>query len=399
MAPPRTHPMAVAPAACLADRAVAAIWRSGITPRPELDPDELWRIGAERFAAEDEFGGRSTEDCRDFRDRLDRLCRALREEADLKALGHTMAYGQLTGAIRKRHALGRLWHEKPELAATPIAPPIIVVGQMRSGTTRIHRLLAADPALSATRFCNSFDPVPQSPDFRPLKAAVALTIARRINPWLDTFHPFGATRVDEEIGWLSAALSPCAYEAQWRVPSFVFWSEGRDAGPVYREFARILRTDAATMRDAERPRVLKCPQFAEDLPALLAEFPGARLVIARRSGEAVIDSTVSMVASQSALQSAARDPAAIRKEWQRKLALREDRIANALTAHDGPVASVSYDDLDADWRAAIGQVYATLGIALSNAALAAMEREQRIASRSPHHDHGKTLNRFVRVSN
>ena len=32
----------------------------------------------------------------------------------------------------------------------------------------------------------------------------------------------------QEIGWLSAALSPCAYEAQWRIPSFVGWSEARD---------------------------------------------------------------------------------------------------------------------------------------------------------------------------
>jgi hypothetical protein len=398
MAPPRPHPLAVAPAARLADRAVAAIWRGGITPKPALEPDHLWQVGAHGFTTGDEAGGRSEEDCQDFRERLDRLCRALREEAELNALGHTMAYGQLTGAIRKRHALGRLWREQPGLADTPIVPPVIVVGQMRSGTTRVHRLLAADPALSASRFCNSFDPVPRVPDRRPLKAAIALAIARRINPWLDTLHPFGATRADEEIGWLSAALSPCAYEAQWHIPSFVAWSEARDAAPVYREFARILRTDASTMADTGRARVLKCPQFAEDLPTLLAEFPGASVVVTRRASQAVLDSTVSMVASQSAFQSPARDPAAIRREWRRKLALREERLEAALATHDGPVAHVAFDDLDADWRGAISGVYASLGMALSPAALAGMEREQRIASRSSHHAHGKALDCFVRAS-
>ncbi len=394
----RAHPLAVAPAARLVNRGVAAIWRSGVTPKPPLEPEALWTIGARGFDTEDEAGGRCGEDVSDFRERLERLCRSLQKEADLNAIGHTMAYGQLTGAIRRRHALGRLWRERPALAATPVASPIAVVGQMRSGTTRIHRLLAADPALSGTRFCNSWDAVPRTPDLRPFKAAAALVIARRINPWLDTLHPFGATRADEEIGWLSAALSPCAYEAQWRIPSYVAWSEARDPAPVYREFARILRTDAATMGDSARSRVLKCPQFAEDLPALLAVFPDARLVVARRSATAVLDSTVSMVAAQSAFQSDTRELAAIRTEWHRKLAMRDRRIETALAKHDGPVATVPYEALNADWRATIGETYAALGMALSAEALAAMEREQHAAARSPHLAHGDALVRFAQAS-
>lgn len=397
MPPPRPHPLAVAPAARAADRAIAAIWRSGVTPRPPLEPDALWQVGARGFDAEDERAGRSDEDVADFRERLARLCTALRDEAALNALGHTMAYGQLTGAIRKRHALGRLWRARPELARAPVAPPIVVAGQMRSGTTRIHRLLAADPAHAGTRFCNSFDPVPARPDLRPVKAAFALAIARRINPWLDSLHPFGATRVDEEIGWLSAALSPCAYEAQWQIPAYVAWSEARDPAPVYREFARILRTDAQAVGDAARPRVLKCPQFSEDLEALLGALPDARIVIAEREAEAVLDSTVSMVAGQSAFQSDARELGAIRAQWRRKLRLREQRMNAALAARGGAAARVPFGSVNADWRGAIASVYAALGIELSSAALAAMEREQAMAARSPHQGHALTLDRFARA--
>lgn len=395
-APPRPHPLAIAPAARLARKSIEAIWRSGLSPKPPLEPDYLWRIGSQGFGREDERGGRSPEDVADFRERLDRLCRSLREEADLNALGHTMAYGQITAAIRKRHALGRLWREKPALLATPLAAPIAVVGQMRSGTTRIHRLLAADPAHSGTRFCDSLDPVPKRIDYRPLKAALGLAIARRINPWLDTLHPFGATRADEEIGWLSASLSPCAFEAQWHIPSFVAWSEARDPAPIYREFARILRTDAATIGNAARPRVLKCPQFAEDLTALVRQFPEVRLVITRRSGDAVLDSTVSMVAGQSAFQSAARTVTRIDAEWRRKLNLRDERIAAGLSVHERAVAEVRFDSLDADWREAIAAVYDALGIDLRDDALAAMAREQRDAARSPHTSHAGALERFAR---
>ncbi|MGX7952151.1 sulfotransferase family protein [Tsuneonella sp. HG249] len=390
----RPHPLAVSRAAKLADRAVAAIWRKGAMSKPPLEPDYLWRIGSRGYTQADEHGGRRDEDVADFRERLDRLCQSLQRESQLNALGHTMAYGQLTSAIRKRHALGRLWRERPEVATAPIAPPIVVLGQMRAGTTRIHRLLAADPAHVGTRFCNSVDPVPRRPDHRPFKSALGLAIARRINPWLDTLHPFGATRVDEEIGWLSAALSPCAYEAQWHIPTFVAWSEARDPSPIYREFVRILRTDAAAMKNEELSRVLKCPQFAEDSPALLSAFPDARFVEAHRASDEVLESAVSLVASQSAFQSDHADLANIRSEWMRKLGLRAQRM-DAARPRTSPVV-VKFDALNADWRGAIAQLYRSLGLFLSDAARVAMEREQRYSARSPHLSHGAALKRFAR---
>ena len=393
--PPRPHPLATGRAADWADRAVGALWRKGITAKPPLDPEYLWQVGSRGFAAQDEHAGRSEAEVADFRLRLERLCASLRCEAELNALGHTMAYGQLTSAIRKRHALGRAWRTDPSLPQGDIASPIVVVGQMRAGTTRMHRLLAADPDHAGTRFCDSHNPVPVTPDWRPLKAAAALAIARRINPWLDALHPFGSTRIDEEIGWLAAALSPATFEAQWHIPSFVAWSEARDPGPVYAEFARILRTDAATMGNADRPRVLKCPQFAEDLPALLQHFPGARLVVTHRDAAAIVESSVSLVASQMAPQSTRRDLSAITAEWQRKLTLRQQRIERALAGFAGQVAHVDFDRLNADWEAEIGHVYAALDMPLSGAALAAMRREQRKAAAGSHTAHKVQIENFA----
>lgn len=393
--PLRPHPLTRARAAEWADRAVQALWDKGVTPKPPLEPDYLWQVGSRGFEEQDESSLRDAAEIADFRERLDQLCAALRDEAGLNALGHTMAYGQLTSAIRKRHALGRTWRNDPSLAGSAIAPPIIVLGQMRAGTTRMHRLLAADPRHSGTRFCNSHDPVPARPDLRPLKAGAALAIARRLNPWLDTLHPFGATRIDEEIGWLAGAFSPATFEAQWHVPGFVGWSEAREADPVYAEFARILRTDAATMGDRHRPRVLKCPQFAEDLPALLAQFPDARLVVTLRNPAEVLESSVSLVASQMAFQSDHTDLRRIEAEWQRKLALREARLEDALKEFRGPVARVEFDDLEADWRAEIARTYDALGLELTDAALQAMAREQRHSRDGAHRRHRAQLAGFA----
>ncbi|MDG5747022.1 sulfotransferase [Qipengyuania sp. XHP0207] len=393
-APPREHPFARSRWAERAGAAMARMWKHGLTTRPELDPEALWAIGAQGFDESDETSIRSSEDVADFRLRLERLCQALREEAALNPMGHAMAYGQLIAAIRKRHALGRFWNDNPDIATRPIAAPILVVGQMRSGTTRVQRLLAADPRHAGTRFCNSHHPVPPAVDLRPLRARAALALARRINPWLDTMHPFGATRTDEEIGWLAASLSPATFEAQWRIPSFVGFSRGRDAGPIYREFVRILHTDAHTMGDADRPRVLKCPQFAEDIETIAPLLPGAKLVRCRRPSADILSSSVSMTASQMAFQTDRHDLDWLTQTWRETIALRAATMERAFAAFPGAVAEVDFAALNADWRAAMARVYDALDIPLTPTALSAMEAEHAKAQDDPHAHHAAQIREF-----
>ena len=392
---PRQHPLARAALVDRLNELLESAWNKGWLSRPPLDPEALMAKAAAPVKAGGETGGRDAEDVADFRIRLERLTGALVSEADLNPLGQAIAHGQLVRVIRQRLRLGRWWTRYPALAATPIAPPILVVGQMRAGTTRVHRLLAADPAHTATRFCDSWNPVPQKRlDLRALKCGLALLGARRIDPWIDTIHPFGARRADEELGWLASALDHCAYEAQWRIPGYTAFSEARDPAPIYREFARILATDAARHRNAGVPRVMKVPQFAEDLCSVLEQFPGARVVVARREPADIAASAASLVANQMTIQCDNVDLGWIEQEWRRKIALREERLEQGLARFTGPVARVDFAALEADWEGEMRAVYAALGLDLGPAALAAMRREQRRAEQSHHTRHQADLRAF-----
>lgn len=395
--PPRPHPLARSPWVDRLNGWLESAWKKGLSQRPTLDPDGLWSKALKRAPAAGEVGGRSEVDAADFRLRLKILAESLAVEAKLNPLGLTIAHSLLVRAIRQRLELGALWAQRPELAAHEIAPPIIVVGQMRSGTTRIHRLLAADPEHSATRFCDSWHPQPRSLDTRPLWSGLSLLIARQIDPWLDTIHPFGVTRPDEELGWLACALDHCAYEAQWRVPTFTAFSENREPAPIYREFSRILRTDAASHGNAHLPRVLKVPQFAEDLPTLLAEFPDARLVLTSRDSADITSSAASLVANQMTIQSDHADMEWIMQECRRKIALRESRMHSAVAAFDGPLAFVDFAAFDGDWQGEIARVYQALGLEFSQQARAAMLAEQGRAEKSPHHAHARLHRDIVKA--
>jgi hypothetical protein len=119
--------------------------------------------------------------------------------------------------------------------------------------------------------------------------------------------------------------------------------------------------------------------------------------VARRDSREVLDSTVSVVASQMACQTDHAALDAIEREWARKLGLREARMRAALAEFGGPVAEVEFAALNRDWRGEMARVYAALGLNLSGEALAGMEREQAVADRSAYRHHAGTYRRFARA--
>jgi len=396
--PVRSHPLARSRLADFADSAIEKAWDRGWLTVAPLDADTLWAQAAEPFgakAATFEWAGRSGEDVADFRERLARLTDALKREARLNSLGRSMAHGQLKRVIRNRLRFGALWSERPDLPHTRIASPIIVVGHMRSGTTRIHKLLAADPAHSFTRYCDAYHPLPTRFGIGIAASAFEIAMLGALNPWLQTIHPMRASVVEEELAWISAALHHSIYESQWHIPSYSAWSEAADPAPVYREFDRILRTDAAVRDLAHRPRVLKVPAFTEDLDTLLAQFPDARLIVSDRDIAEVHRSAVSLVANQMAIQSDACDLSWIEKEWRRKLALREERMKATLANWDGPIARLSFAALNSDWESAIARAYRQLGLSLPPTARRKMRRLMRKSERGHHSAHALQLARFA----
>ncbi|WP_017665769.1 sulfotransferase [Porphyrobacter sp. AAP82] len=400
--PTRDHLLARGPLATRANAFLGKAWERGWLPPPELHPEALWALAAKPYGARAEaaeHGGRSDEDVADFRERLARLIASVEDEAHLNPLGRAMAWGQLSRVVKNRLAFGALWRDRPELLETPLGPPIIVIGHMRSGTTRIHTLLAADPAHSHTRYCDAYHPVPLGLGARlgmnRVKAAMELAMLGLLNPWMQSIHPMAPAAVEEELAWLSAALHHSIYESQWHIPAYSAWSEARGPAPIYREFRRILQTDAAHRGIADKPRVLKVPAFAEDLSTLLALFPDARLVLATREHEAVLKSAISLAANQMAMQSDTCCLEAIEARWRHKIALREARMAAALEGWEGPAARACFDALNHGWEAAIAGIYRDLGLALTPQARAAMRKVMAASEDGHHRQHAEQLARFA----
>ena len=344
-------------------------WERGWSSRPTLDADEILRAGTTglpplKFA-----------DYAEWTERLYSLTSALRHEARLNPLGRTIAYGQLVRMVRQRMKLELLWHQKPEILDTPVPPPIIVLGQMRAGTTRMQRMLASDLRFSATRFCDSWHPMPpRGLDWRPLKSWATLQTIGLMNPQFSSIHPTSPTAVDEEIGWLGLGFSSTPFDAQWHIPSFVAANNERDASSTYRLLQRLIQTQVWHERGPARPRVLKVPQFMDDIDTLLSVFPEARIVHVTRDPLAVVASSCSLVANQRASQSDDVDMNEIGREWLKRTVRREGIATQRIATHVHPVVEIGYDQMEWDWLACMTTVYDSLGLSLDATILNRMER-------------------------
>ena len=81
-----------------------------------------------------------------WQDGFERLLDALREEARLNPLGVDIVAGDMRMLLGNRMAIIDWRKEHPEVADGDVVPPVVIVGQARTGTTILYDILAQDLA-------------------------------------------------------------------------------------------------------------------------------------------------------------------------------------------------------------------------------------------------------------
>lgn len=371
----------------LLSSALEGAWRAGAATRPELEPEAIVAAAIGRSGPRPAGGL--------WLGRLELLCAELRSQARLSPLGLAMAQGLLTRLLRQRIRADRLWASTPEIADRPIVAPVVIVGQMRSGTTRLHRLLACDPRFAHTRLFETLLPVPPAGvDLRRAAAWFDHRLLLALNPALGAIHPTSPMAAEEEFGLHAFSFHGAQFAVQWHVPRFARLSGQSPPADVYDEFAMLLKTLGwARGDDPALTWLLKAPQFMTDLPALFARFPDARLILLDREPEAVVASSASLAWNHRRIHCDEDMRAATGRESLELTAWRKAALDAFLAGNPGvPRIAVGYEEVGRDWRAVIGRIYAFLGLAPDRAVEQWMERF--LAKSKAHRGHRYALADF-----
>ena len=367
----------------VADRVIRGGRRLGVVGSAQLDK-HLLMDQAVAATGLDDFGDRW------FERPFDALLESVKHEARLNAAGDFSAMKQFHHVLRDR-LYAQMWFKRhPEILARPLKNPVVIVGPMRSGTTRLHRLLASDQRFAHLRSFETISPVPrpefedvlagEKEDFRPKLAARIMKVARLANPRTLSIHPTGPYEPEEELGLLVASMWSMKHDAQWHVPSYAQWCEGENPVEAYRHMANLLRLIGWSQQESSlRPWILKTPQHMLDLPALLEVFPDARLIFTHRDPKQVVGSAASLAWNQTIIYSDHNDPAQTGRQWVGKTATMIERMRAARDAIPRDrMIDVQYDDMETDWRGTMERVYRFLELDMAPA----VDGMQRFLDRS-----------------
>ncbi|KZY90904.1 sulfotransferase [Erythrobacter sp. HI0077] len=382
----------------MADGVIRGGRKLGVFGPPRLDKDALMEEAAATTGLND-FGDRW------FEKPFEVLLDSVKHEAQLNAAGEFSATKMFHHVLRDRLYTQMWFGRHPEILARPLKNPVVIVGPMRSGTTRLHRLLAADQRFAHLRSFETISPVPrpefeqvlagEAEDFRPKLAARILKVARLANPRTLSIHPTGAYEPEEELGLVAASMYGMKWEAQWNVPSYAEWCHEESAIPAYRHMANLLRLIGWSQQESSlRPWILKTPQHMLDLPALLEVFPDARLIFTHRDPKQVVGSAASLAWNQTIIYSDHNDPAQTGRDWLGKTAT---MIARMRAARDAipreRMIDVQYEDMETDWRGTMERVYRFLDLEMEPA-VAGMEDYLDRSARLKRHPHRYSLAEF-----
>jgi hypothetical protein len=336
---------------------------------------------------------------------LRRLLWSLEHEADLNAIGRQAMHQRVVDILVTRLRLQAWLKRYPEIRDEVIEAPLVIVGLPRTGTTMLHRTIAADHRMYAPLWYEVRYPCPDldwdftaAGDRRIADAKAEMQAMVDANPELLAIHPMDAVGPDEDIMLLEQSFYSFNIQAFVDVPVFDAWIEAQDHSPGYEYFRLLLQflqwQKKRSGQQGER-WALKAPHHLHYMDLLFKFFPDAKVVQSHRDPVETIPSLASLIAGVWVIYSDSADPKRVGEQWARKFA-RGMAHTMAVRKQRGNDAFLDlwFKDTVNQPLKEIEKVYAFLGMGLTEEARKEMAQWQDFNRRELRPPHDYTLAQF-----
>lgn len=378
----------------LAVRAFNALGRGN--PHKQFNPDRLF-AAAQKTAGETELSGAP------LMEPLRKLCSSILQEANLSPFGRVIQSTRLKTLITNRLRLDALMRKHPEILRQPDPDVLLIAGLARTGTTMLHRTLAADPAARSLPSWEALNPAPVPGD-APGDPGSRLKLGRFANKmmnWLApdfaAVHPVSAEAPEEDILLLDLTMMSQTAEAVTYVPSYSTWLESVDHRPAYAYLRDVMKTLQWLRPGPGKSThwVLKSPHHGEQLAAVFDTFPKATIIQTHRDPQVTTASCSSLMCHTHALSTDHPNPERIARHWLRKSRLMAENAIGARTANpERAVVDITYKRLMENPAAAISDIYSAHGEPLTEAGRDIVIAAARRSSKPKGKSHAYALSDF-----
>jgi Sulfotransferase family len=330
----------------------------------------------------------------DIHEGLGVLVDSLNTEGNLRPAGVEMQRANLIGLISNRLRINDVFRQHPEIFDEEIRGPIVIVGLPRTGTTKLHRMLAAHPDLQSLPLYKLLFPAPLGPtaaggEDPRIAIAEQVSAAMRDNfPEFFAGHPMLPREPDEEVWMLDLVTRgwmPC-YTAN--VPTFRAWTDRQDLDTWYDYLRKLLQMFQWHDRAAGKMWVIKAPEHMGHLDLLFDRFPEATIVQTHRDPVTAFASIAVLTVVSRQMYTDDPDPDEAGRfnleHWSealRSLVQRRAELEGQRRFVDAP-----YRDITGDVLSLIERISAAAGLELNDQALAAMRTWE---AENPQNKHGR----------
>ena len=322
--------------------------------RIKLDKDRL--IGSSKKSTGlDDLG-------KDFWDEpLDRMLQSINKEANLHPVGMFISRERIVNLLANRLRAEYYFKKYPEILDQDVYPVWMIAGLQRTGTTKLQRLLNADPDNRVLASWEAINPAPfirqkGKEDKRLKKARMAEKALKLMAPGFFAIHPVEYLAPEEDILLLDITFLSTTPEATTHVPSYAAWLEKTDQSYAYEYAAKLMKL-LQWQRPAKR-WILKSPHHLEFLGIADKTFGELHFLWTHRDPCVSIPSFLSMLSHSRALFSDDVSLEKVAEHWVRKsTTILNKGIEYRKTQPQDRFLDINYDDLVDNAEAILEDIY------------------------------------------
>jgi hypothetical protein len=319
----------------------------------KLDKDKLIRA-ARKSAGHDDLGS-------DFwEEPLDRMLRSINEEACLHPIGLFISKERIVNLLANRIRAEHYFKKHPEILEQELYPVWLIAGLQRTGTTKLQRLLNADPDNRVIASWEAINPSPfigenSSPHKRIRKARMSENALKLMAPGFFAIHPVEHMAPEEDILLLDITFLSTTPEATMYVPSYAAWLEETDQSYAY-EYAVKLMKLLQWQRPAKR-WILKSPHHLEFLALAKEAFGDIKFLWTHRDPKVSIPSFLSMMSHSWALFSKDVSLEKVARHWVRKSTFILNKGIEFRRLNNNHFLDIQYEDLTKNAKMILERIY------------------------------------------
>ena len=304
------------------------------------------------------------------------LLHSFNTEAQLNQIGVAAQEKRLLRLLCNRLRMLRDFTAHPEIVEQEIANPLIIIGGPRTGSTKLHKMLAASGDFVYLPFWQAHCLSLRSGD-RHERPAERIQEADEYVRWMDqnapgaqANHGYGTFEPEEEMLICEHSFCTTFSALFGEIPSFMAWWATHD----FRDYAKFLKQGLQYLQwqfhDGDpRPWLLKTPVYSGVETILAEAFPGARLISTHRHPLASVPSTVNLVNGYRVSSSEVDWRHTLGRDFCEGLAIGTEQTMAVRDSHPQlNVLDIRYKALTNHAEHVIENIYAHIGMPLSSSA-------------------------------